>query len=182
MSEYKLCNECGLKDGTVRIRRIDGSEVEELLLCDDCAKSHGIDHGYRWRRPSTGDLLEHLIEPNESDADERIQCPVCGTDRRSLKKNGRVGCAECYRALQPEVGKLIGEVREGRGPLGPGAGYRGRMPRKLRRYKALFVDRELIRERLQSALEAESYEDAASLRDQLSELDQRIFSTDESLD
>lgn len=182
MSESKLCNECGLKDGTVKVRRIDGTAVEELLLCDDCAKNHGIDRGYRWRRPSTGDLLEHLIDPTVGDSDDETQCPICGTGRESLRKTGRVGCAECYRTLQPEVGKLINEVREGRGPLVSGGGYRGRMPRKLRRYKALFVDRELMREQLRSALEEESYEDAADLRDQLSELDQRIFSADESLD
>lgn len=179
MSEETMCAECGTNPGTVKVRHIVGDLVEDLLLCDVCAARHGIDRSDHWMEPRVGDMLEHLIDPRAAEDLDGPRCPTCGTDKRALRRTGTVGCADCYRSLEPEIRRLVGELRSGRTVVAAGARhYRGKIPRKLRRYKALFVDRALVKERLDDALARESYEDAAQLRDELSRLDRRIEKAD----
>ena len=37
-------------------------------------------------------------------------CPSCGTTRRDLDVDGRMGCAECYRVFEAEVLHALQEI------------------------------------------------------------------------
>jgi len=41
---------------------------------------------------------------------EEPVCPTCGTTRRDLDVDGRLGCADCYRTFEAEVLHALQEI------------------------------------------------------------------------
>ena len=83
-----------------------------------------------------------------------------GTGRRELVLRGRAGCETCFDVFRGTIDRLLTR-RDGAGEhLGP-------IPKRLMRYRRLFVDRERLLQQLSTAVEAEDFETAAAVRDQL---------------
>lgn len=105
-------------------------------------------------------LLDVLIAPGSVAA----ECDHCRTTAREVVLFRRVGCEHCYQQFQPTIARL---TRRHTGGVMP---FSGRIPHRLARFRRLFVDREALIDRLQTALSSEDYEAAASLRDQIADI------------
>ena len=101
---------------------------------------------------------------NESSAqDEKapdVVCLRCGQTLRRFQKSGRLGCPACYETfreqIQPMLQQIHGRVQHaGRIPLNSEAAQQSRQRQE-----------ELTR-RMAAAVEAEDFETAAQLRDQI---------------
>jgi protein-arginine kinase activator protein McsA len=100
-----------------------------------------------------------------------LACGTCGLTFDEFRKEGRLGCAECYDAFADPL-KLIlfrihGEadaVHKGRRPGQPMEGSRSEV-----RIRISQLQRQML-----AAVEAEAYERAAGLRDQIAELERRM--------
>ena len=93
-----------------------------------------------------------------------IQCKSCGLDLEELRRQGRVGCQDCYQAfsgyLADSLERLHGATKHvGRLPGLPEA--------ELERRQRV----EGLRDALEVAVREEDYERAASLRDEIQSLD-----------
>ena len=92
-------------------------------------------------------------------------CPGCGLTEMELRKSGRFGCGRCYETWAPLVSTIIGRV-QGRtdhvGKIPFSAGERVRAQRELGELK----------EKLQTAVREERFEDAAELRDRIRGLEE----------
>ncbi len=102
--------------------------------------------------------------PPEADA----VCSGCGASWEQIALDERVGCARCYATFRASLAALLEQVQ--RQALHRGKTPRAARQRELRR-EHLEKRREhqlaLLRNRLSDAVQAERYEEAATLRDRI---------------
>jgi len=93
------------------------------------------------------------------------QCPVCGLTWAQFRKSGLMGCPHDYALFDAKLQPLLARAQEG------ATQHAGKVPVKMRQGEPVrqVVTLRLRRE-LQKALDAENYEQAALLRDQLKKL------------
>ena len=145
------CDGCGRLGNLVQVYQTRGNDYYELWLCERCASVLGVESAEE--PPTAEELLSGLLS-------EAGVCPSCGTSYKSISQTGAVGCAHCYQAFAHRIEIDLIE-------LGMPVRHEGRYPERLASYRTLLLDRELFREQLRKAIEAEDYEKAASLRDQI---------------
>lgn len=174
--------ECG-NEATVHLTEIVNGNITKLHLCEDHAKQKGVEMEQHF---GIADLLQGLAEygtpPVESDT-KKIKCPNCGMGYDDFKKIGRLGCGECYTTFRDSLAPLLrrihgsnqhmgksllaGSVQQkqslGKVPVKPaGSAAPGKPAVKLSSSEV-----EALREKLRAAIQAESYEEAARIRDQI---------------
>ena len=97
-------------------------------------------------------------------------CPSCSLEYGEFKKTGKLGCATCYVAFRTHISQALKNIH------GTNE-YKGRIPAgQDDKYEHMILKRELAenRLRLKKAVEAEEFEEAASLRDAINQLMQKI--------
>lgn len=163
------CEICSEHEAVVHIQQIIGSEVFELHLCDACAKQRGITSSDDAIELSISELLTGLVdvkEVSEEDVDKQV-CPQCGKTFEEFRKDGRLGCTECYNSFHSEISQLLNNVSGHQQ-------HNGKFPAKLKAYKTILIDKETMKQKLKKAIEEEDYEAAALIRDRIRELDHAI--------
>jgi protein arginine kinase activator len=95
------------------------------------------------------------------------QCAYCGMSWAHFKQGGLMGCAHDYEMFSAKMLPLLKRAQEG------ATAHIGKVPR---RRKSPDAERHVaslrLRKELQKAVDAENYEEAAQLRDQLRRLEQ----------
>lgn len=87
-------------------------------------------------------------------------CSVCGSTFDDILKNKFIGCPECYYTFEEEFKNSLAQfnVKES---------YKGSLPKRLKGYRSVLVDKMTMQIKLDEAVEAEEYEKAALYRDYL---------------
>ena len=98
------------------------------------------------------------------------KCPNCGMTYESFRKMGRLGCSQCYETfkgyLQPLLKKIHGSSQHfGKAPV--------KAPKIAVKEKKAVYSIEELKAKMQKAIQAEEFEEAAKLRDQIRELEKR---------
>ncbi len=96
------------------------------------------------------------------------RCAGCGTTWDRIRADGRAGCAGCYATFRVQLSGVMGRVQRGETHV-------GKTPRAIEarrlRLEQLRQRRDnqllLLQNRLQNAVAAEKYEEAAKLRDKI---------------
>lgn len=154
-----VCDACA----TVHLTQIIGSKIHKVNLCEECAQRLGVmDPGGL----SIADLVEKGLVSIPGDTSELPaapsdqSCSSCGYTVANLNKSGRLGCPDCYTALESEIQPMLERMHLGTEHL-------GKVPLKVlsrtqrrRKIDQLYKD-------LKSAIDEERYEDAAKFRDEL---------------
>jgi protein arginine kinase activator len=117
---------------------------------------------------SIADLLAGMGDLTEgAEITEVIaKCPACGMTWDDFRKIGRLGCGECYKAfkqnLLPLLKRIHGSTRHtGKGPAGKA--YTATKKSELQE----------LRQKLQRAIGAEEFEEAARIRDKIRESEKK---------
>ena len=156
----------GMKEGEadrrLRIVQYFGGKKREHFISQERARRLGIDV-HRAASTSVPYLLGDIFVRSLAGKETELVCPRCGTTHQQVVTNRTVGCEECYATFGETVETLL-EIRSS------SYTHVGKVPPRLRRYRALFIEREQILSSLAIAVEEEDYEAAAELRDQLSSL------------
>ncbi len=170
------CEICHKGDAKVAIHKmIDGRDAE-LYVCEQCARQEckpvieisdasGKVFGKIDAKEFERKLSNALFGAIFNVAGHQIldltdaKCPRCGLPRSEFRKNGRLGCVECYKTFANEVEPMIRDMHRG-------SVHVGKVPSSVRR------DREIVRvtAQLRTAISEDRFEDAAALRDKLNEL------------
>ena len=95
------------------------------------------------------------------------KCPVCGFSQADFKKTGRLGCSECYVTFADGMGSLLKAMHKG-------TEHVGKFPQRAQRTVALNHRMRALTENLQKAVADENYETAASLRDEIKQLENEL--------
>ena len=145
----------------IKIVRLSGGVRNEIELPAADAADLGIEP--ERSTPVTVNYILDGLFVGQSGGSSSQQCPNCGTGRRELVLRGRAGCETCFDAFRDTIDRLLTR-RDGAGE------HHGRIPKRLMHYRRLFVDRERLLQQLSDAVDAEDFETAATVRDQLSRI------------
>jgi protein arginine kinase activator len=117
-----------------------------------------------------GDLLAGLTEfekPNvKKEAPVQLKCANCGLSYADFKKIGRLGCSECYTTFKKYLMPLLKRIHGSNVHL-------GKTLQKMEKAAKKKSDLSALRIQLQRAVEAEAFEEAARIRDQIRELEKK---------
>ena len=92
------------------------------------------------------------------------KCPVCGFTQADFKKTGRLGCSACYITFAEGLGTLLKAMHKG-------TEHVGKLPQRAFRQMELSDKMRTLTDDLEKAVAEENYEDAATLRDQIKQLE-----------
>ncbi|HLN32584.1 MAG TPA: UvrB/UvrC motif-containing protein [Gemmataceae bacterium] len=150
------CQSCS-SPATVHLTDIVSGQKKEMHLCQACAEHQHLIKQQQLNLPA---ILQTLIGHHIgqfTDELARLTCPACGIKYMEFRAEGRLGCPHDYEVFRNGLEPLLQRIhRAGR--------HVGKAPRH-RRSAPLQVELLELRGRLQAAVDAETYEEAARLRD-----------------
>jgi protein arginine kinase activator len=162
------CERCN-KPATVHMTEISGGKPHDIHLCDACAQEAGY---VQQSHVPINELLNQFLKAHAQMADApTARCPDCGMSWQEFKDTGLLGCPKDYDLFVNQLGGVIERAQQG------GNHHTGKSieattklkkedPVKLRQQELLRLRKELAR-----AVEDESYETAAKIRDQIRKLE-----------
>jgi len=172
-----ICENCKKRDASVHYTEIVNSEMVSMHLCRECADEKGFEVKAD-AAPGLGDLVAGLIDTAATDESERIgrvQCPQCGYDYSRFKQMGRLGCPDCYTAFETQLVPVLRHVHGS-------AQHQGKVPPVLHEQAAQRAQVDALTRELAKAVEAEEYERAAGIRDEIREIQGQGAEAEESTD
>jgi protein arginine kinase activator len=176
-----ICQSCGKHQAVTQIKTNINGVVTEYNLCPECAKKMGYQTTSDFYNPflNLNSLLGSFFGKDTIPSQPVERCPVCGASFYDLSQSGKVGCAECYKIfrdqLLPSVQRMHGNTcHSGKTPTG--------MAMQVMPEANLTVTKEApkeetaeekeiraLQEKLEAAIAAQNFEEAAVLRDQIKE-------------
>ncbi len=156
------CDVCKKKPATVFLTQIVEGKMQKVNLCEPCSKEKGV------ADPTGFALTDLLLGVGSADEVDNpiggLRCPACGFSQAELKKTGRLGCSVCYDTFEESLQPLLKAMHKG-------LIHQGKVPaRALRAHQQEMQIRDLQRD-LNAAVAGENFEAAASIRDQLRQLE-----------
>lgn len=159
------CDYCDSK-ATVFLTQLVEGQMKKVCLCEPCAKERGVTDptGFSMADMLLGGQVGKAVEgtPVVAGSAQR-KCPSCGFTLDDLRRVRRFGCAECYATFEPEVGQMLRSMHKG-------VQHIGKVPEGLAARQVRDQRLEQLREQLDEAIAAESYEEAAGIRDEIQNL------------
>ena len=162
MSPDNPCNHCN-KPKTVHVTEIKNGKKLEKHLCKDCPLvNDGL--GAKAHQP-INELLSNFVLAHSGVAKQQSKsCDVCGMTWSKFKQSGLLGCESDYALFEDELTPLLKRAHEG------ATHHVGKVPARRGQEGAVRKKRPSVvrlRKELQRAVDAEDYEAAARLRDQI---------------
>lgn len=197
------CQCCKKVPGTTQIRDIaDWRTSDNVVVCDICAKyvvtqfldpampivsaREALARGRElWqleqsgKGPSEETAVQELVLEDESDETKMkgepdysaLSCSHCGLEFDTFRKEGRFACAHCVDAFEEPLKLIFFRIQGEAEPT-----HKGRRPGQptsdSRSGRRLMVHQ--LQRQMQAAVEAEVYERAAQLRDQIATLEREL--------
>ncbi len=159
------CEHCD-QTATVHVTRVAQGKVHKVHLCEACAQKMGMgpSPSSTGSGPTVADaLLGGGMSGSVSSPHRVRRCPGCGLTLRGLQKEGRLGCAQCYDVFGEELDRILRSIHDA-------VEHRGRTPGEGVKRQDLGRKMDVLQSRLTRAIEAEAFEDAAKIRDELQHL------------
>ncbi len=160
------CDSCGKKEATVHLTQIVHNEMSTYHLCESCAAAKGLESGGGGASAPLADFLAQMGKTLTGEpAPAAGACAACGLNLADFKRTGRLGCAACYATFEPSLRGLLRKLHGGTQHVGKV--YLPPDPTEMDR-TARAVS---LRRSLQHAVDAEDFERAAAIRDQIRRLE-----------
>lgn len=90
-------------------------------------------------------------------------CSTCGFSQRDFERRGRLGCPDCYTTFDFLLPPILQKVHRGRRHV-------GKVPHQESGQEVMRNRLEYLEREMQDAIRREHYEEAARMRDQISEI------------
>lgn len=163
-----VCDFCGNK-ATVFFTQLIEGQMKKICLCESCAQEKGVTdpQGFSLADMVFGGKTAPVTKSSAAATTGtagRKQCPTCGFTLDDLRRVRRFGCSDCYTTFHDEVVSMLRGMHSG-------AQHVGKVPKhQLERHE--YAQRlEQLRARLDQAIAAEHYEEAAGLRDEIRQIE-----------
>ncbi|HNX68804.1 MAG TPA: UvrB/UvrC motif-containing protein [Candidatus Omnitrophota bacterium] len=163
-----ICNVCGTKEATIHLTEIVNGQMAEVHICEACAEEKGTEFKTYF---NFGDLLagvpglDKVLE--SSGKKTPLVCKGCGMTYEEFGKSGRLGCASCYAAFLKPLAVVIKQVQRA-------SCHIGKKPSRITREVRSVHDLRLLQEKLRQSVQSEKFEDAARLRDQIKQMEEKL--------
>jgi protein arginine kinase activator len=160
-----LCDVCKCNDAAVFLTQIVDGKMQKVNLCEACSKEKGV------QDPTGFALADLLLGIGAAEEIEKggssTRCPVCGFTQADFKKTGRLGCSSCYVAFAEGLNSLLKAMHKG-------TSHVGKLPARAQKTLVLSDRMKTLTENLRKAVQEENYEMAASLRDEIKQLENQL--------
>lgn len=172
-----VCNLCGAQEATIHLTEIVNNQMLEVHLCEGCAKEKGTDFKTHF---NLTDLLAGVLgeseKPLKGPMDKRLagRCPDCGITYDEFAKAGRLGCAGCYDAFSKLLLPLIKKIQKALVHVGKRPQSQSTPAGPARKPSSPASDLRMLQERLRKSVQNEAFEDAAQLRDEIKQLEDKL--------
>jgi protein arginine kinase activator len=178
MDKYE-CTFCPGHTATCHLTKLVKDKAIEVHVCEKCipelASENLVDVDL-WEAVAKLAAKKGAADPNQSvePAPQEISapallmptgvrpgavCPACGFTSEDVRKTGRLGCGHCYEVFSNILQEVIHDCQKG-------MYHTGKIPASQRSTK-----RARLEKQLSEAIEAERFEDAAVLRDQIAQME-----------
>jgi len=160
------CSICKEKPATVHLTQIVGDKMQKLDLCEECAKSKGVNDPAGF---ALADLMLGLgasQELEQAAGGTEVKCGRCVFTQADFKKSGRLGCPECYQTFSEGLNGLLKSMHKG-------TRHVGKAPEALKASRDNADKLKTLQKKLAKAIESENFEEAAQLRDEIKQLSER---------
>ncbi|MEO5753504.1 MAG: UvrB/UvrC motif-containing protein [Chthoniobacterales bacterium] len=162
-----LCDVCKCNDASVFLTEIAEGKMQKVNLCEACSKEKGVQDPKGF---ALADLLLGIGAAEEIEKGAPTQkCTVCGFTQVDFKKTGRLGCSACYQTFAEGLGTLLKAMHKG-------TEHVGKLPERAARQVKLTDKMRALANHLEQAVAEENYETAATLRDQIKQLEHEMAS------
>jgi protein arginine kinase activator len=159
------CDNCN-KQATVHLTEIRNGKKIEKHLCEQCAAQNEGLPVKSGHTPINELLTNFVLAHSGLQKETGHACDSCGISWAEFRQSGLFGCANDYNVFEKDLTPLLQRAHEGAthhvGKVPTRRGGTG-VPMKKQ------MDVAKLRKELAKAVEAEDYERAAKLRDQIKE-------------
>ncbi len=162
------CQRCGERPAVIHLTTIVDNTHTEQHLCEACAVAQGIQTEATLAKFPIGNFLATLgsgtatAQPT-TDAEQR--CSACGATLQDFRDSGRLGCSVCYDAFGASLRMLLRRIHGSSRHVGEP--YASPLGMDVPPEGEPAAEVAALREQLQRAVEAENFELAARLRDEI---------------
>lgn len=162
------CNLCGTQEATIHLTEIVNEQMIEIHLCENCAQEKGTDFKTHFNfsellagLPDIGKFPKSQVEKKWAG-----QCAQCRMTYEEFSKSGRLGCENCYEAFSKMLLPLIKRIQRSTRHVGkrPPKSSGPSSPSDLR----------LLQDRLRRSVQSEEFEEAARLRDEIKQVEEKM--------
>ena len=172
------CELCGEEPATMHLLRVVDGTISHTHLCAHCAEELAAEQtdglALVLAVPSVLRGFVKRTSPDHEEATggsavdrEESFCGVCGTTLSDLKESGMVGCPSCYRMFAEHLETTVRREAE---PVE----HLGKVPLRGPESDSLRHEMMRLERMLRELVEHERFEEAAGVRDRLTELGQRM--------
>lgn len=161
-----LCQNCQKNTATTFLKQTINGKTTTVHLCGECAVQMGLsalNNDF-----SLGGFFSHFFDaPNASAAASAQVCPNCGTTLGQITSSGFFGCSDCIENFYDQVAPMITRIHgnaEHTGKIPKSAGPKIRLKNQIGELKG----------KLDTAVAAQEYEQAAKLRDEIKNLEGQV--------
>jgi len=175
------CDFCHNNEATIHLIKIQDTNVERINICKECAKDLSFLNEEDFYNDIARVLYRFFNIGNDGHRfgrDKKIlrdisygrnrKCPVCGIDLKTIKKNGKVGCSNCYNEFKDILLPIIKSIHGG-------IENKGKIPVNTSRKIRLEKNIRDLRNKLQNEIIIENFEEAAKIRDKIKKLEKNIY-------
>jgi protein arginine kinase activator len=160
-----VCDNCGSSDAVVHLTQIVNNQMSTHRLCEKCAAEKGLESAPEPANFPLTDFLAQMGKDAVETDPSGTKCSFCGLTFKDFRETGRLGCPHCYETYAPHLQRLLRRVHGGTQHVGkvylPPDPSASDLERRL----------EGLRRKLHRAVEAEDFERAAELRDEIRSLE-----------
>jgi len=162
------CQVCQKAEATIHLTEITNGQRTEIHICERCAREQGL---AAKNHIPINELLNGLLASQPSDeellgqVDKGQSCPACGFTLEQFNKDAVLGCPQDYEIFEKSLLPLIAKAHDGK------TTHCGKIPSKVPAQAKTQIKLLNLQQQLDQAVQAENYEKAAKLRDEISELE-----------
>lgn len=166
------CDRCD-REATVTEVLVKGGQKIERHLCETCARDAGVTvaPGTSLDKLMASFVMQHhqAATTAQTTAPRTVAnaCRSCGLAFAEFRQRGLLGCAECYKAFENQLGPLVERAHQG------ASFHCGKAPVRCEADEVQKQRLTALRKQLGEAVAAEQYERAAAIRDELARAEQR---------
>lgn len=162
-----ICERCKQNQAKTYIKRVQNGENYEGYFCAACAKEMGLGANLGSFPFGLSDFLGQVMGagvPQKITQQDEQRCPKCGSTFQQFVGAGKAGCENCYAIfydkLLPSLQRIHGKTV-----------HTGKIPASANIDVKKKRQMEELRQALSAAIENEAFEKAASLRDEIKQLE-----------
>jgi protein arginine kinase len=149
------------------LTQVINDEQAELHLCKQCAEEKGLGIPFGALPSNFGAMVVAFLGAQLPGGGTRTvgspKCEHCGITKDDFERTGLLGCGECYETFHEDLKFILRRIHGSNKHIGT-------RPPSLRAVKE-HPDIEQLRQRLQEAVANERFEEAAQLRDLITDLE-----------